>query len=54
MFIKKTRSFIIIILIYVDDILIAGPDNVELESFIVEFSKVFALKDFGNSLIFWA
>ena len=37
-----------------NDILIAGPDSVELEYFIFEFSKVVALKDFGNSLVFWA
>ena len=34
-------------LIYVDDILIIGPDSGELEKFILEFSKTFALKDLG-------
>ena len=32
-------------LIYVDDILITGLDSGELEKFILEFSKTFALKD---------
>ncbi|KAH9779182.1 retrovirus-related pol polyprotein from transposon RE2 [Citrus sinensis] len=38
---------IILILIYVDDILITGPDSDLLESFIAKLSKVFALKDLG-------
>ena len=37
----------ILILIYVDDILITGPNSGELEKFISEFSKTFALKDLG-------
>lgn len=40
------------LLIYVDDILIIGPNNVELEYFIIEFSKVFTLKDLGNLSFF--
>lgn len=35
-------------MIYVDDILITGPNSAELEQFILEFSKVFALKDLGK------
>ncbi|KAH9677219.1 retrovirus-related pol polyprotein from transposon RE2 [Citrus sinensis] len=38
---------IILVLIYVDDILITGPDSDLLESFIAKLSKVFALKDLG-------
>ena len=38
----------IMVLIYVDDILVTGPNSAELESFIAEFSKVFALKDLGK------
>lgn len=37
----------ILILIYVDDILITGPDNGELDKFILDFNKMFALKDLG-------
>ena len=37
----------ILILIYVDDILITGPNSSELENFIAEFSTKFALKDLG-------
>ena len=38
---------IIIVLIYVDDILVTGPDSALLEEFIIKLSKVFALKDLG-------
>ena len=34
-------------LIYVDDILITGPNSKALEDFISHFSSVFALKDLG-------
>ena len=36
------------ILIYVDDILITGPNSKDLEDFISYFSSVFALKDLGS------
>ena len=42
---RRTKSSIIIILIYVDDILITGSDCVELEKFIKLFSSAFALKN---------
>ncbi|KAH9714566.1 retrovirus-related pol polyprotein from transposon RE2 [Citrus sinensis] len=48
LFIKKTSKFMIMVLIYVDDILITGPDSAALEAFITELSSVFALKDLGN------
>ncbi|KAH9793691.1 retrovirus-related pol polyprotein from transposon RE1 [Citrus sinensis] len=48
LFIKKTSNFMIMVLIYVDDILITGPDSAALETFITELSRVFALKDLGN------
>ncbi|KAH9691439.1 hypothetical protein KPL70_016106 [Citrus sinensis] len=38
---------IIIILIYVNDILVTGPDSTLLEEFISNLNKVFALKDLG-------
>ncbi|KAH9714416.1 retrovirus-related pol polyprotein from transposon RE1 [Citrus sinensis] len=46
--IKKTSSYMILVLIYVDDILITGPNSAELESFIAKFNVVFALKDLGT------
>ena len=48
LFIKKTSSYMILVLIYVDDILITGPNSAELESFIAKFNAVFALKDLGT------
>ncbi|KAH9667538.1 hypothetical protein KPL70_021080 [Citrus sinensis] len=48
LFCKRKQSSMIFILIYVDDILITGLNNAELEQFISEFSKVFALKDLGE------
>ncbi|KAH9727669.1 retrovirus-related pol polyprotein from transposon RE1 [Citrus sinensis] len=48
LFLRRTKSSIIIILIYVDDILITGSDCVELEKFIKLFSSAFALKDLGK------
>ena len=45
LFLRRTKSSIIIILIYVDDILITGSDCVELKEFIKLFSSAFALKD---------
>ena len=47
LFFKEVQGSMILILIYVDDNLITGPDNRELEKFISEFSKTFALKDLG-------
>ena len=48
LFLKTTSSAMIMVLIYVDDILITGPNSAELEAFIAEFSKVFGLKDLGK------
>ncbi|KAH9725755.1 retrovirus-related pol polyprotein from transposon RE2 [Citrus sinensis] len=45
---KGKQGSIIFFLIYVDDILITGPNSAELEQFILEFSQVFALKDLGK------
>ncbi|KAH9726634.1 hypothetical protein KPL70_008338 [Citrus sinensis] len=47
LFFKEIQGSIILVLIYVDDILITGPDSGELKKFILEFSKTFALKDLG-------
>lgn len=46
-FIRHDTKGIIIVFIYVDDILVTGPDTDLLESFITKLSKVFALKDLG-------
>ncbi|KAH9801545.1 retrovirus-related pol polyprotein from transposon RE1 [Citrus sinensis] len=47
LFVRHDVKCIILVLIYVDDILIIGPDSDLLESFIAKHSKVFALKDLG-------
>ena len=47
LFFKEIQGSIILVLIYVDDILITGPNSGELKKFILEFSKTFALKDLG-------
>ncbi|KAH9779268.1 retrovirus-related pol polyprotein from transposon RE1 [Citrus sinensis] len=47
LFIRHDIKGIILVLIYVDDILVTGPDSVLLEAFITNLSKVFALKDLG-------
>ena len=47
LFIRHDTKGIILVLIYVDDILVTGPDSVLLEAFITKLSKVFALKDLG-------
>ncbi|KAH9769131.1 retrovirus-related pol polyprotein from transposon RE1 [Citrus sinensis] len=48
LFFKGKQDSMILVLIYVDDILITGPNSDELEKFISNFSKVFALKDLGR------
>ena len=47
LFIKHDTKWLIIVLIYVDDILVTGPDSSVLEEFVAKLSKVFALKDLG-------
>ncbi|KAH9782940.1 retrovirus-related pol polyprotein from transposon RE2 [Citrus sinensis] len=47
LFVKHDDKGIIIILVYVDDILVTGPDSALLEEFITKLSKAFALKDLG-------
>ncbi|KAH9679450.1 retrovirus-related pol polyprotein from transposon RE1 [Citrus sinensis] len=48
LFFNGKQDSMILVLIYVDDILITGPNSDELEKFISDFSKVFALKDLGR------
>lgn len=45
LFIGGTKSSVIMVLIYVDDILITGPNGDDMEKFIAKFSATFALKD---------
>ena len=45
LFIRRSSTLLILILIHVDNILITGPNIVELERFIVQFNSTFALKD---------
>ena len=47
LFIRRSSNSLILILIYVDDIVITGPNTTELERFIVQFNTTFALKDLG-------
>lgn len=44
----KTERFVIMVLIYVDDIIITSNDNKEMQMFIDRLHKVFSLKDLGN------
>ncbi|KAH9689109.1 retrovirus-related pol polyprotein from transposon RE1 [Citrus sinensis] len=48
LFLRKTKVSLIMVLIYVDDILVTGPNSEELDSFIQQFNTVFALKDLGR------
>ena len=48
LFLRRTKLSLIIVLIYVDDILVTGPNSGELDSFIQQFNTIFALKDLGR------
>ncbi|KAH9782815.1 retrovirus-related pol polyprotein from transposon RE1 [Citrus sinensis] len=48
LFLRKTKISLIMVLIYVNDILVTGPNNEELDSFIQQFNTIFALKDLGR------
>ena len=47
LFFKYDIKGMIIVLIYVDDNLVIGPDSTLLKDFITKLSKVFAFKDLG-------
>uniref|UniRef100_A0A803PR46 Reverse transcriptase Ty1/copia-type domain-containing protein n=1 Tax=Cannabis sativa TaxID=3483 RepID=A0A803PR46_CANSA len=47
LFLLKTPKFVIMVLIYVDDIIITGNSGLEVNNFITRLHKVFALKDLG-------
>uniref|UniRef100_A0A803PTI6 Reverse transcriptase Ty1/copia-type domain-containing protein n=1 Tax=Cannabis sativa TaxID=3483 RepID=A0A803PTI6_CANSA len=52
LFLLKTPKYVIMVLIYVDDIVITGNDTNELNWFIQNLHKTFALKDLGALNLF--
>uniref|UniRef100_A0A803PAZ4 Reverse transcriptase Ty1/copia-type domain-containing protein n=1 Tax=Cannabis sativa TaxID=3483 RepID=A0A803PAZ4_CANSA len=48
LFLKKTSKYVIIVLIYVDDIIVTGSSSGEIEKFVVKLNKIFSLKDLGQ------
>ncbi|GJY14766.1 putative RNA-directed DNA polymerase [Tanacetum coccineum] len=48
LFVKSNDNVIVVILVYVDDIIITGNSNVEIETFINMFSEKFLIKDLGE------
>ncbi|KAH9799298.1 reverse transcriptase Ty1/copia-type domain-containing protein [Citrus sinensis] len=48
LFIFNNKSILILILIYVDDVIITGNNEKEIQSIINNLSSKFALKDLGN------
>ncbi|KAH9696050.1 retrovirus-related pol polyprotein from transposon RE1 [Citrus sinensis] len=48
LFFRRTKSDIIIMLIYVDDMIITGSNCQDVEEVVVKLSKTFALKDIGD------
>ena len=52
LYFKFTSSYCIYILVYVDDIIITGSNNTELQSFISILHSQFSLKDLGSLSFF--
>lgn len=48
LFVHKSRTTIIYIFVYVDDLIITGMDAVMIQRFIQQLHGVFALKDLGD------
>uniref|UniRef100_A0A803PM38 Integrase catalytic domain-containing protein n=1 Tax=Cannabis sativa TaxID=3483 RepID=A0A803PM38_CANSA len=48
LFFLKTSSYIILVLIYVDDIIITGNNSAVMQTFINKLNQQFALKDLGK------
>lgn len=48
LFILKSDSFFIIVLVYVDDIIVTGPSPTHLSNFITRLATKFSLKDLGS------
>lgn len=51
---KKKKTFMIMVLIYVDDMLITGPNNVDLKKLFKILIKLLHWRILANYLIFWA
>lgn len=47
LFIRRNTIYLILVLIYFDDILITCPNTSQFETFIAQFSVAFALKNLG-------
>ena len=47
LFFKQNENDLIILLVYVDDIIVIGSNNVEIEQLICNLGNAFALKDLG-------
>ncbi|KAH9666887.1 ABC transporter G family member 40 [Citrus sinensis] len=48
LFFKQNGNDVVILLIYVDDIIVTGSNNIEIEQLIQDLSSTFALKDLGQ------
>ncbi|KAJ4702907.1 Retrovirus-related Pol polyprotein from transposon TNT 1-94 [Melia azedarach] len=48
LFFKRIGRDLVIILVYVDDIVVTGSNNGEIERIICQMNKIFALKDLGQ------
>ena len=48
LFIKKTSSYVLFVLVYVDDILVISSDSLALQGCIQDLDKNFALKTLGS------
>lgn len=48
LFFKQNENELIILLVYVDDIIVTGSNNVEIEQLICNLGNAFALKDLGQ------
>ncbi|KAH9658913.1 hypothetical protein KPL70_023664 [Citrus sinensis] len=48
LFFKQNGNDVVILLIYVDDIIVTGSNNIEIEQLVQDLSSTFALKDLGQ------
>nr|GEV04349.1 retrovirus-related Pol polyprotein from transposon TNT 1-94 [Tanacetum cinerariifolium] len=53
LFVKKEGTSFIVVLVYVDDLLITGNDESQINSLKAQLSSVFHMKDWENRIIFW-
>ena len=52
LFVKKDGPYMIILLLYVDDIIVSDSNTVKIQHVIEELSEVFDLKDMGQLTYF--